>query len=798
MLPALGGAAAIAAGAISRWDAASGILLVAVAAGLAAKYARSPKMIAVACLAVLLLTFYGYTASMPPDTASIPFRQQMRWRGLVIDDPVPTENGYRMPVMLEASAPASPEGGWRPASGAVLLSVEGEFIHPPARGDRTVFRSALSPLSTRRNPGSLRNELYTARKRIIGRAYADLDSTAVFASPDRGADPLASWRSKVSETIAAAWPGPAGAAVSAITVGDRSGIDRDLYDLFRNSGTVHLLSVSGLHLGILLLMGAAAARFFLVRAPALALAYPVEPAAKLAALAPVFLYAFISGLSVATLRSLIMTSVVALAGFLGRRTSLGGLLAATALALIIINPLSAADPGFQLSFAAIAGLFWFPGLLSKNSGEGQKESGKNPVSASGRFLRGLLAASIAATLATAPIAAFHFGRGGWAGIAYNCIAVPVTGFVVLPAALGGVLLNPVSGWLSSLLFKLAGFSMEILIAAMKPLPDWEPFFLSAPFSSAWGVAGFFAVLAALAARKKEAAVRLSLLAAGISLLVLPPVYTFARGLLENEVNMWALDVGDGQAIVFEMPGGKWVLLDGGGIPGSTADIGRSVTWPALRALGCHRLHMVISSHSHPDHVGGLVFPVLEGKPEKIILPELFRGDPAYAPLLSAGREAGSEEVWVSPCVTKPLSEKFGEAELTVYGAAGKTPNEKGLMAMVRIGATGIFIPSDVEAPEQARLIGEGFNPGKADVLVAPHHGSADAVHEPFIRLLGPSLTVVSCGDRRGWPSGELLRVLSLGGSEVAATSATGAFHVRAYQHGFEGRPYSESALDGRR
>lgn len=800
MLPALGGAAAVTAGALARWDAAWGVSLMIVAALLAVNASRTPKTILAASLAAFLLAFYGFTASKPPDPGPIPFREQMRWRGMISDDPVPTGDGYRMPVALEAMAPAEPEGAWSPVSGTVFLSVEGDFPYPPAAGDLAVFRSSLSPASPRKNPGVLNYELYTARKAIIGRAYATLGTTAVFATPGRGLKPLAAWRSKVSSAISEAWPGPAGAAVKAITLGDRSGIGADVYELFRTSGTVHLLSVSGLHLGILLIISAAAARFILVRIPGVALAHPVDPVAGLAALAPVCLYAYIAGLSVATLRSLLMTLAVVLAGFMGRRTSLGGLLCATAFALILINPLSAADPGFQLSFAAITGLFWLPAVISRRKVE-TPEAGRGKKGLPGRagsFLGGLLVASLAATIMTAPIAAFHFGRGGWAGILYNCLCVPVTELVVLPAGLLGAALNPFSTALSSIFFKVAGFSMEMLLAAIKPLPDWEPAFLSAPFSSPLGVAGFFAMIAAFMLKGKKAATRAGVMAAGIFLLLWPYAYGFARGLFYEEVNMWALSVGDGQALIFEMPGGKWVLLDGGGIPGSKADMGKSVTWPALRALGCDKLYMVISSHPHPDHLGGLTYAASEGRPELIAVPEAFAEDPAYESLYSAAAKKGPAIVRVPPDFKKPFTERFGKASLTLYGASGKTPNERCLMAFVRIGRTGIFAPSDVEAPEMARLVEEGFDPGRADVLVAPHHGSADAVHAPFLTRLSPAVTVVSCGDKRGWPSEKLLEVLSAIGSEVFTTSGSGAIHIRADEKGFESHPFMEADGDGRR
>ena len=642
-MPALGGAAALAAGGLARWTP-YGAAFIGVFALASLYFAfRSIQARALALLSAALLACFAWLSVSPPPADNLPFNESLRLRGKVDEDPALSEKGYRMAVALEAIAPAPPEGEWKAAEGTILLSVEGDFERAPALGDRVVFRSTLHSPYGFRNPGTLWHSLYVARKGIRGRAYAKLGQTAFFAEPGPGADVLYSYRRNLSRAMERAWPGPAGASVRSMTVGDRSGLDRETYDLFSRTGTIHLLSISGVHLAVILLFGIWLARASLVRITPLVLARPVEPIARLAALIPVTAYAILAGLSIATLRSLVMTAMVVAAGFAGRRISFGSLLASTAFVLLLISPLSAADPGFQLTLAALIGLYAVPGLIKPPEAFGERFP---RLSRAMGGAAGLLAASFAATLFTAPIAAYHFGNGGWAGIAYNCAAVPLTGFVTLPASLAGMLLYGVWEPAGTFFFKIAGFSMEGLLALMRLVPDWEPAGLNAPFSNIFGLAGYFTLLSSLFLTRAPKWSRLTAAVAGIFLLAAVPLGTRALASLDTGATFWALDVGDGQAIAGRLPGGKWVLIDGGGIPGSPVDVGRTVVWPALSALGCDRLDTVVSTHPHPDHISGLYYAVRAGRPKRLVFPALFADDPAERALAAAARAVGASVVEV--------------------------------------------------------------------------------------------------------------------------------------------------------
>src|SRR5207247_10814539 len=165
---------------------------------------------------------------------------------------------------------------------------------------------------------------------------------------------LERWRERLAGAMAAADPPPEGAVLRALIVGDEEGIDADLREAFTRAGVVHVLSISGLHVGLVAAAGFALARRLLGRSERLLLAVDVERLAALVSLGPVALYTALAGLGVATLRSAIMVAAAVLAGLLGRRADVLHTLALAALVLALAWPGTPLEIAFQLSFASVA------------------------------------------------------------------------------------------------------------------------------------------------------------------------------------------------------------------------------------------------------------------------------------------------------------------------------------------------------------------------------------------------------------------------------------------------------------
>lgn len=776
MVLALGGAASVAAGALWGWHPAISAFLLALAIGVGWLSLREKWAFAASIVALAALAWYGYQHSLPASSSGLVFDEPRRYLARVAEDPALTRSGLRVTVDVEGVAPQEPVPGWNPAGGRVLLTVEGEVDPPPAVGDVAVFRASLREPTGFRNPGSLAQEIAAARRGVAARGFAKAGSTALFAKPAPGEAPLAEFRSRISAALAASAPGQGGATVRAMTLGDRSGLTPATNELFRRSGTIHLLSVSGFHLAIVLFLFAFIFRAALSRVTTLALSRPVAPLAYLAALLPVAAYAVFCGLSAATARALAMTALISAALSFSRRVSFSQALSATLLILLLVNPLSVTDPGLQLSFAAVAGLFWLPPLFRREKAEGAR-----PLIPPSRWqilgrkfiaeVKGIVVACACATLATAPLANFHFGTGGWGGMVHNVVAVPVSGFITLPLSLLGTCLYPFSATLAAAFWQLAAWSADALLWSMEafPMPDFS--LVASAFSSIWGLSGVYLALAALAWRSGGARKRAALALVALAIAFAPNAYAAIVESGEADGRLYAFDVGSGQALAVKLPGPRWMAVDGGGIPSTDFDTGAQVVWPALAALGCGRLDVVVSSHPHPDHALGLPSLIWLGSPREVWLPEAFRNDARYEEVLAAASEVGAGVRWFGGEVQKV---EVGGAVVRVLGGAGKRENDRSLALEVEVGTRRALILDDIEADEQARIVDSAGFFRDVDVLVAAHHGAANAVSRKLWEVARPSVALVSCGRRKNLPSKALLEMAANAGAQVRSTSSSGA------------------------
>ncbi len=247
-------------------------------------------------------------------------------------------------------------------------------------------------------------------------------------------------RQAIGQRIMAVLPGQPGAIANALITGERGGISEETNAAFRASGLFHVLSISGLHMVIM-----SGSVFFLVRlclaaVPALALRYPIKKWAAVAATVAAFAYLLISGASFATVRSVIMISIMFLAVVLDRPALALRNVVLAALVILILFPESLFNTGFQMSFAAVAGLVAFYEAI-RHSGEGAFVP-RGPLTRLALFLVGIVLSTLVASAAVAPFAAYHFHQSQQYAVLANLIAIPLCNLIVMPAALATLMAMP--------------------------------------------------------------------------------------------------------------------------------------------------------------------------------------------------------------------------------------------------------------------------------------------------------------------------------------------------------------------
>lgn len=249
---------------------------------------------------------------------------------------------------------------------------------------------------------------------------------------------------RIAQRILEIAPGRGGAFMIALITGEQATLPNKDVQSMRDSGLAHILSISGLHIGM-----AFGLLFFLLRAilaliPDLALNYPIKKWALIPAFAGAFFYAMIAGMPVPTERALIMTGIIGLAILFDRQALSLRTVAFAAFVVLLFNPEALIGPSFQLSFSAVTSLIALYEWMKKY----QWGSFENTHPLLRRILRsafGIMVSSIAVTLATAPFAIYHFNRIPVYGAIANMIGIPLTGFLVMPAGIVSLLLMPF-GW----------------------------------------------------------------------------------------------------------------------------------------------------------------------------------------------------------------------------------------------------------------------------------------------------------------------------------------------------------------
>ena len=248
-------------------------------------------------------------------------------------------------------------------------------------------------------------------------------------------------RQHISARMRAIAPGQSGAVSIALVTGERGGISEHTNQVYRDAGLFHILSISGMHMAIM-----AGAVFFIVRlgfaaVPVLALRYPIKKWAALIAAFAALGYLALSGGAFATVRSYIMISVMFVAVLLDRPALALRNVAVAAVLILLIFPESVLDPGFQMSFAAVAALVCAYEMV-RTSRWGDVIAEFGPVRKAMTFFAGIVLSTVVAGLAVAPFAAYHFHTTQHLAVLANLIAMPVSNVVIMPAALGVLVLIP--------------------------------------------------------------------------------------------------------------------------------------------------------------------------------------------------------------------------------------------------------------------------------------------------------------------------------------------------------------------
>jgi competence protein ComEC len=665
----------------------------------------------------------------------------------------------------------SPNGQWQPAEGRVLASVPRfpEFGY----GDRL---QVSGDLETPPDYGGYYRD-YLARKgvhstmrfphvELIETGQGNLLWSAIYAL-----------RARASNVIARLIPDPEASLLQGIVLGIESGIPKDLYDDYRQTGTSHIIVISGANIVIVASLFSRSFGRLLGRRRAYTFT-----------LAGIFLYVLLVGADPVVVRAGIMGGLYVTAVHLGRRATAYVSLLVSTILLTVINPLALWDVGFQLSFAATLGLILFTAPI-----EGLFERGLTRIVTQSqaqellRYLNDVLIVTLAAQILVIPVIIYHFGSLSLVSPFANLLILPVQPPIVtfggLSTAVGLVpFLEPLAralGWVPWLC--LAYCNTIVRWMASWPLSAIE----LGKSAATWSLLLAILLLATLRSvprlgeytravgswarhRPVPKLVTTLLLIAGLL------AWLAVLQLPDGKLHVTFLNVGQGDAIFIITPTGRQILIDGGPSPTRlTSALGRAMPfWD--RAID-----VIVLTHSDADHITGLE-EVLERFRVDMWLDSGYTTDnEIYAQCQSTMKGKGTirrsvmagDRLELEPGILLEVLNPPNRPESNPEASA----NDSSVVARLTWLRTSFLLTGDLETAGEQWLIRSG-SPIAANVLKVSHHGSAGSTTSEFLATVDPSYAVISVGaeNRFGHPAQPVLdRLEQQGNITVLRTDVQG-------------------------
>jgi competence protein ComEC len=788
----------------------------------------------------------GYLSVQPwispslPDQHIIHYTKPVRWTiiGTVGNDPIVSQKGH-VRFVLNVESLQSGQNSF-PAIGRLRVTCRGEIFPELDPGDRIMFPGKIRAIRNFKNPGGFDFERYMAFRTILATSYITSDKITFLKKYNNQnvIQRFSDARQKIAGIIDDTLPDHSSAAImKALIIGDRNGIDKSLREAFNKSGMGHLLAISGLHVGIV------ASFFFLLFSRLFSLSRTflnhawVGKGSAVLCIIPVTAYGLLAGMSPSTQRAVLMITVFLMTFLIKREQDSINTLAIAALVILTVHPPALFSISFQLSFTAVFAIIFSFSLLSEH----QKDL--DTGSWIRKKLSGFFFASLFAILGSLPIVMYYFNQISLVGLVANFILVPLIGFIVVPVGLISALIFPLSYSLSSIGFQAGGivlsFSISIVyffsnlsfssiktitpsmieialyyLSGMSILYFMGPYRLKIHQKESLALQNFCTNDMPEADNKNvhqtEKTTLLSASSAdrfyGFSLHLRRKAHVYIFSILflagTADVSYWIyirffqqnlritiVDVGQGNAALIEFPGGKTMLIDGGGFyDNDSFDVGERITAPLLWRKKIKNIDTIMLTHPDSDHLNGLLYIAQHFNVKTI----RTNNDPGSTLGYQQFQDIIREKKIDCPSFKEfHRSFEIGGVQVRIFyppedflekkeRESWRDNNANSMVIQLKMGEFSCLFTGDIKAKSEAELIALKGDDLKSQILIAPHHGSKTSSTPRFIDMVDPE-TVIFCA---GWenrfrlPNEEVVNRYHHKDIQIFRTDHNGAVNIR--------------------
>ena len=634
-------------------------------------------------------------------------------------------------------------------------------------GDEIIVKGNFEEASTARNEGGFDYKQYLKSKNIYGIITVDKKDIETINKNNVGIIDLIAnkFRNSMKGKIGENLPNETSELLSGMLIGEKSNLQKEIQEDFRDSSLSHVLAISGMHVSYVML----GVTFVISK---------IKFSKKMSKIVTILILLFfiiLTGKTASVTRACFMSSYIILASLLHKKAHVLGSISISLLIILIINPYFILDIGLQLSYGGTIGIVLIYPILKKYKKKKEDKCSKFKkiiYKIKDKIIDTILI-TISANLVIFPIVLFHYNTMSFTFIISNLLISPIIGIIIILGFLSvfaSYIINPIS--------KVMFFILQIFLNLLTQIAHFCAIIISYLF-----LISIFLVKSKIITGKKIGK------KVFIIFIIIVIILNLILNFIPKTFTISFIDVGQGDSMLISTPKGKNILVDGGGSRDETSfNIGKQTLIPYLLNKGITKLDYILISHFDSDHVGGILSVLEELKAEKVIIckqeenenhkrfKEIVKNKNIKVYVVKKGDNLKIEEnIWLN--ILWPKEERIKENAI----------NNNSIVAKLNYKSFSILLTGDIEKIAENEILKEYENSNilNANILKVAHHGSKSSSINEFLEKVKPQIALIGVGEKNtfGHPNAGVLNRLENLNTKIYRTDEKGEITIKVDDKG---------------